>query len=927
MLDRFRKPRWQSRDPETRRKAVMELSPDQPQQCQLLWDLACADPDPSVRGAAVKRLPDLASLRSRMREDSDAQVREAAALRYRQLLVGGGDADPLERRLAELAECQDPALLAHLARSAREEALRLAAMERLNDPGVLEEAALHDSVARVRLAAVERLHDPERLEKVARGARGSDARVARLARDRLDAQLRDRQHQQAVDAEAAAVCEALEALAAEDAWSAESEARRRRLQNRWGRLTGSPENSLAQRHAAAEEAIDAQLRQREEARARAPDPAELAVELLAELDAGEPDVGQLAQCRERLAGLLPETWQAPPPELQVLERRLQALDRYLAHREALAGALEAGEDPSELVRQIDWPADLPAPEPLERAAAQQAAAQEPEAPEPVAPPPRRDEPSAADAGRLESLGRHLDELSAHLDEGRLRPARRALKQCQSLVDALKHPLPGRFERRLQRARARVSELQDWRRFAILPKQQELCEQMEALAARDDLEPPERARLVHELQEAWKATGGSDSPQSRQLWERFRRAGEAAFEPCKAYFAEEAERRRRNLEERTRICEQLERFLAEADWPAMELRALEEIRNTAREEWRSFAPVDRRAGKALAQRFDGLLEQISEQLSARRKENRNAKAALVAEAQSLLGWDDPMAATREAKTLQQRWKAVGSAGARRDRALWKDFRAACDELFARRDQARDAVRSQREAARHEAEEVCAALEALTGQAETAEALAAGVDELRRRFEALESQVQGDRQSLVERWRRAGQEAQQQLAALRRERRQDQLELLYRRAALCEAAERAAAGEDEGLAAALEALRTDWGEDQDVPAPLAEPLEARRQALLDEAAPATPAGGEDRSVRLRELCVRLEILGGLDSPAEDGALRMSLQVERLSSGMGRGEREEPDQEARRLAAEWLGFGPARREADPLAGRFFSALERLL
>ncbi len=926
MLDRFRKPRWRSRDPETRRKAVMELSPGHPEQRQLLWDLASADPDPSVRGAAVKRLPDLASLRGRMRDDDDAQVRETAALRYRQLLVGGSDADPLERRLAELAQCQDPALLAHLARAAREEALRLAAMERLNDPGVLEEAALHDSVARVRLAAVERLHDPERLEKVARGARGSDARVARVARDRLDAQLRDRQHQQAVDAEAAAVCEALEALVAEHAWSAESEARRRRLQNRWGRLTGTPEALLAQRYAAAEEAINARLQQLEEARARAPDPAVLAADLLAELEAGEPQAAQLAHCRARLETLLPEAWQAPPPELQALEQRLHALDRLLAHRDALAAILEAGEDPSEALRQIDWPADLPAPELLGRAA-EQIARQETEAPEPESPAPRREEPSAADAGRLESLGSHLDELSAHLDEGRLRPARRVLKQCQSLVDALERPLPARFERRLQRARARVGELQDWRRFAILPKQQELCEQMEALAARDDLEPPERARLVHELQEAWKATGGSDSPQSRQLWERFRRSGESAFEPCKAYFAEEAERRRRNLEERTRICEQLERFVTDADWSAMELHALEEIRNTAREEWRSFAPVDRRAGKPLAQRFDALLEQISAQLSARRKENRDAKAALVAEAQALLGRDDPMAATREAKTLQQRWKAVGSAGARRDRALWKDFRAACDELFARRDQARDAARAQREAARHEAEEVCAQLEALTGQAQTAEALAGEFAELRRRFDALESQVKGDRQSLMERWRRACRSAEQRLAAVDRDRRQDQLELLCRRAALCEAAERAAAQADEGLAPALEALRTEWGEGQEVPAPLAEPLEARRQALLDDAAPGMPPGSDDRSVRLRELCVRLEILGGLDSPTEDGALRMSLQVERLSSGMGRGEREQPAQEARRLAAEWLGFGPARREADPLAGRFFSALERLL
>src|SRR6185369_13965124 len=55
-----------------------------------------------------------------------------------------------------------------------------------------------------------------------------------------------------------------------------------------------------------------------------------------------------------------------------------------------------------------------------------------------------------------------------------------------------------------------------------------------------------------------------------------------------------------------------------------------------------------------------------------------------------GWGKAIA---EIKKLQQQWKEIGFVPRRDDDAVYKAFRAACDSLFAKRDEARDAEANQ------------------------------------------------------------------------------------------------------------------------------------------------------------------------------------------------------------------------------------------
>ncbi|MBK5937236.1 hypothetical protein [Halorhodospira halophila] len=175
-------PRWRHPDPATRRRAAMDLDPNQPETAEALAALI-DDPAPPVREAAAKRCSDLATLRRLRRDDPDASVRTAATVRYRQRLVG--DAAP-EAVTAELRHCDDPTVAAHIAQQGRTPAVRRAALAHLGQAPVLREVALHDDDPETRLHAVEQLSDPKILRDLAERARSLAPEVAEAAERRLN---------------------------------------------------------------------------------------------------------------------------------------------------------------------------------------------------------------------------------------------------------------------------------------------------------------------------------------------------------------------------------------------------------------------------------------------------------------------------------------------------------------------------------------------------------------------------------------------------------------------------------------------------------------------------------------------------------------------------------------------------------------------
>jgi chromosome segregation ATPase len=116
-------------------------------------------------------------------------------------------------------------------------------------------------------------------------------------------------------------------------------------------------------------------------------------------------------------------------------------------------------------------------------------------------------------------------------------------------------------------------------------------------------------------------------------------------------------------------------------------------------------------------FDGLIRRLKQleddlvgEVERHRRSKVTAKDALIREAERWSNSSEWKTAATELKSLQGRWKEVGSAG-NDEEALWQRFRAACDRFFERRTAHFDALDRQRAHNAAQKEQLCSTVESL------------------------------------------------------------------------------------------------------------------------------------------------------------------------------------------------------------------------
>jgi hypothetical protein len=470
-------------------------------------------------------------------------------------------------------------------------------------------------------------------------------------------------------------------------------------------------------------------------------------------------------------------------------------------------------------------------------------------------------------------------------------------------------LPPWVARQVQQLDEKLHDLKDWKAFSVAPKREALMAEIESLAGAT-LEPVALAQRIREVRQQWRTLGkGAGENLTAEWQQRFNDAAERAYEPCRVYFAAQAEERRVNLERRATLVERLAAFSArQAENPHW--RLVSEVLVEARREWRHYAPVDRRAGTPLQTRFDALWTALQASLDAEQARNVEAKRLLSERAAALCALPDTRQAIDEIRELQRRWKAVGPVPREQDGSLWETFRGHCDAVFARREQESAAYLAGLEANRDKAIALCEELTRIAAL-EGPQLLAGSrqLEALRGGFEALDLPRQGARE-LQQRFDRAVERCRDAIAAQQARAAQrvwtDLFEVVNRVRALALSAVRRA-GDDERdalkqAAATAVAALGQW--------PKGTRAVVERQ--LAQAATGTVDGDiAANEAALRSLCVRAEILADQASPPEDQSLRQALQLQRLVQSMGQGMRSDASQ-LEALLHEWITVGPAEAAA---------------
>ncbi len=929
------KPKWQHADPEVRRQAVPSV-PDQDQ--ETLIQLACHDGDAAVRRQACRRLTRLDLLRQLATQDPDAGVREFAAAHFRNLLCGQDPQSPgLEVRLAELGEVQDQRLLEQVASGATDAALRRAAIERLERAEILLERALEDNSATNRLAAAQRIGDRALLEQLSQRIGKKDKNVYRVVHQRL----RELAEREAAPARLRAEClelyEKAERLGRLQNWS-QDRVLLEHLERQWSALAGSPEPAVLERFQAARQRfLDAyETYRRENAAQIAAEAARLEgiaqrtalIEALRQAAAGA-DEGTLLAARERVEG----DWQALPPLPEEEERRLrkelgtvqvtlsERLRTLVAARqraETLAGLLGRAQDLLGTAAPLEHQAlaglrkEIAAlgegegtPELHQRLTEALARLQE-----------RFEHQRHHAEQRLEQLPARLDELETHLDAGELRKAEPLTQSAQATLALLaqcgiQRRRFSELERRLRGLAPRLRALQHWRKWGGDQHRAALCEELGALLGGEQ-EPAHLARVLHEAQMEWKHLDQSGTPVNRQLWERFHALGEQLYARCRPYLEQQSALREQHRAEREALCGELEQFLAQVDWARVDWKKAVRAERQMRTAWASAGPLEGRQRRELERRFHQAIERLDEHLGAERERNRELKQGLITQVEALVQLEDLHQAIEETKRLQSQWHTTVAGRPGEENRLWQRFRGACDAVFARRHAAAEArVRGAEENLRSR-RAVCEEITHLSSLDLGAGELEQAFSELRERWEAL-AHLEVPTKTLpgLERaWRDAQATGRTAIKRAHEERERRELDGLRQRAHLCAELE-AQAGTGAVAAETLERIETDWA--------ALPPLRDRRlaEAIAGRFAQAAQAGDKDLAGRYgeslkkrEELCLRLEILAGIDSPEGLAAERLAFQVSRLSEHMREGI-PDPLEGAESLEIAWYLSGPVPPE----------------
>lgn len=866
MFSFLSRPDWQSRDAGKRASAI--ANSHDPAMLQALPQILRQDPVAAVRRAALDRCDDLTLIADRMRNDSDAVVRERSKARLLELLCSK---QPLDTRLRALGLVEEAAMLEQVARRADERELRLAALERCTRPGFLAERCMDDPDSELRLQILERIDNATTIERIANHARNRDKRLARAARERLDSGKRASGEAASLLQRAESLCLRLEQRLRDPGTGADAELLA--VEAEWLALRPRIDERFDLRYAGSKAALSAAIHA----------------------------ITNVAR------GNAAPTSASPEPEASTIEPAVAARNDLSAQPTDTELATELATATTEAE-----PSDLGDSQAAANASPESiTTAEEADAP-PSTAPLRPTKPTLSDA-ELQALQQRADNaLVAYaqaVDAGRLQDARLCRAQLQQAARALPKPQRLQIEQRMQAREADFDKLARWQHWSDNKVRVRLCEELEALVG-SGLHPDALSNRVGEIKLAWQRIDDSEkdpsSPEVKEsgLAKRYRFLCHRALEPAKGYFEKRREVRGRRSDE---LSEFLTRAATQADDAATAVTALIALKQEVADRLRRLDEIDPRRRGETGRQLKQLIDRISGAIDARFEAVAAEKQKLIAQLRRQLTHAELDQALDLAKSAQKRWQGLGKGSRKSDQSLWDEFRALIDPLFEQKNDALKAVDNERAAGQAAARACIDQMAALANSDDEAERIEQAIDTIDATW-STEEQRPRDLE-------RAFDQALSRARARVEQRRQQALQL--RSESMAE------------IAAALDTIEGAWldGESSEtLGAALADCLQridalpsALSAALKDRAlrvqtALAQPAGTQDTEAAARAaetLLLEYEFLAGVDSPPEHKQARLALQVEKLALRMSSGSSPAIAEQLQALDRRWWGSGPLSRE----------------
>lgn len=194
----------------------------------------------------------------------------------------------------------------------------------------------------------------------------------------------------------------------------------------------------------------------------------------------------------------------------------------------------------------------------------------------------------------------------------------------------------------------------------------------------------------ELQQQWNDIKQVPIGKVNELWKSYQLYTEKFYDMVKLNNEFREYDFKKNLEQKTKLCEAAEKLAAEDDV----VSAFHQLQNL-HQEFRNIGPVAKELRESIWARFKAASTAINrrhqqhfEELKEKEQNNLDQKTVIceIAEAmeydtfKTFADWEDK---TKEILALQAKWKAIGYAPQKMNVKIFERFRAACDEFFKRK----------------------------------------------------------------------------------------------------------------------------------------------------------------------------------------------------------------------------------------------------
>jgi DNA repair protein SbcC/Rad50 len=492
----------------------------------------------------------------------------------------------------------------------------------------------------------------------------------------------------------------------------------------------------------------------------------------------------------------------------------------------------------------------------------------------------------------------------------------------------------------------------------------LCEQIEALLEGEH-DPEESAKTIRKAQATWKNLGSQGH--SQPLWDRFNKACQKAYEPCRTHFHIKSRERERNYSEKQALCDRLEQFAQETNWEHTNWKEVYHFVREMDKTWRNIGTTDRKLKKGVQRRFQSAMQVLEIHLNEERQRNCRSRVKLLGEVDELaqrmkvfmekhqenLKEGDTQTRERvekktteainEVKKLQEQWVVTIPGNRRIEREFWQTFRSACDEVFNYRKQQQEAIKKEIQSYLESKIDLCKQVEALASlEGQAIKTAPAQVKKLKKAWKLI--QLDGNKtqagslrkkakatEAVEDRFEKACQQVdrayQFQLLAERRE----QLDQLKHKSAFCvelEQADTLAQEEAQADPEWLNTVKTAWAalpelNDTKIETAITQRFEQAHLAL----SLGKPIVNDEALNKKETLCIRLEILLGIESPPDAAQARLAYQVSRLSAAMSGAEIKQMDKESEieEIEREWYLIAAPSDQTARLEQRFHNACQR--